>query len=731
MVKFNIFKIIADLTDNNKKDDISDEKLERGGLHENIENERLDKELFETKELDNLLIMKERLDREFIKIKRLEKENSTHSLRNDISKYDNFSIDFRPYTWVEFDDNLGYELLSKIEYNIYKKNYDSASKLCDNYCNVIGKDESVRLYYSILEMIKSNKICKETLDGYVSSINNIKRPIYEKIENERLDKELLEKERLEKIKLKKEKTKLEKEKSDRSKIVLPIIENYLSGKDIQFLDAILNLSNNYKDYPSIYAINNQSESIICIEELINDYMKDRKKSRSFEEIKSIDSIISLYNKQIQFLKDSNKLLKLIEKKGVELSYQKLFFEISKKSEFIRIECLRDLFKDSVKQWKEELGEKTSIYDIIKKVCEEEFESPDYPEIKYNIWCFLFVLKEFGYHDPNKNEVENLAASIRENIELEEFEKNLGKPEENTGENFQMDHLDLNGYEFEDLIANYFRISGYEVIQTPKSGDQGADLIISDGSMKTVVQVKKYSGGVSNSAVQQVVAAKSLYEADEAMVITNSFYTPSAVELAYVNDVELIDGEKLEEMFLELDMETSEDDDSNDDETIPFSEIPDHSKIEVFTDHFLEKLEEINYFATDKQENKKYLINKIIHLKNPLEENTDFAEFLSNKKFMISIISSLLIKLGIDFEFDEINELYDVCIDKFSKNMAGIFVKSDSDSDSDISIFDFCGPICDNKSRIEYDRKENNISYTCTQCKTEYEVSREHITNSNK
>ena len=42
-------------------------------------------------------------------------------------------------------------------------------------------------------------------------------------------------------------------------------------------------------------------------------------------------------------------------------------------------------------------------------------------------------------------------------------------------------------------------------------------------------------------MQQVVAAKGIYNCPEAVVITNSTFTPEAKELARVHGVELVDG----------------------------------------------------------------------------------------------------------------------------------------------------------------------------------------------
>ncbi len=104
----------------------------------------------------------------------------------------------------------------------------------------------------------------------------------------------------------------------------------------------------------------------------------------------------------------------------------------------------------------------------------------------------------------------------------------------------------NGIDFENYIASLFSKLGYKVETTPKTGDQGADLILYDLETheKTVVQCKFYKGSVGVEAVQQAIAAKKYYKADHAIVVTNSKYTKSAKELALRSNVELIDGQDL-------------------------------------------------------------------------------------------------------------------------------------------------------------------------------------------
>ncbi|WP_205229807.1 MULTISPECIES: restriction endonuclease [Azospira] len=97
-----------------------------------------------------------------------------------------------------------------------------------------------------------------------------------------------------------------------------------------------------------------------------------------------------------------------------------------------------------------------------------------------------------------------------------------------------------GIEFEKKLIE--EISGVypnaQIETTPKTGDQGADVLILIEGVKIVIQAKKYTGVVGNTAVQEVFAAKEYYEADYAMVVTSSRYTQSASTLAGKIGVEL-------------------------------------------------------------------------------------------------------------------------------------------------------------------------------------------------
>ncbi|MGE8359619.1 restriction endonuclease [Pseudomonas sp.] len=104
---------------------------------------------------------------------------------------------------------------------------------------------------------------------------------------------------------------------------------------------------------------------------------------------------------------------------------------------------------------------------------------------------------------------------------------------------------MDGFQFEAFLVEIFQTIGFDVKETKKTADQGADLFVSRFGKNMVIQAKNYTGSVGNAAVQQAISAKAFYGCDEAMVVTNSYYTKSAKELAGTAGVRLIDREGLQ------------------------------------------------------------------------------------------------------------------------------------------------------------------------------------------
>ena len=146
----------------------------------------------------------------------------------------------------------------------------------------------------------------------------------------------------------------------------------------------------------------------------------------------------------------------------------------------------------------------------------------------------------------------LMAHINREIEQRHLTKQANQHKENMagGGKIRKNQIEINnidtmdGISFEKFLVNLFANMNYKAEITQASNDQGADLIIEKLGERTAVQAKCYSNTVGNTAVQEVTGAKQYYNCIKAMVITNNYFTKSAIELAYANNVELKDREDL-------------------------------------------------------------------------------------------------------------------------------------------------------------------------------------------
>ncbi|WMC11572.1 restriction endonuclease [Oceanimonas pelagia] len=91
---------------------------------------------------------------------------------------------------------------------------------------------------------------------------------------------------------------------------------------------------------------------------------------------------------------------------------------------------------------------------------------------------------------------------------------------------------MSGHDYEfHLSTRVNEETSWTAEVTRGSGDQGADLIITYQDITAIVQAKYYTSKVGNKAVQEALSAQQFYNAGMAFVVTNSFFTDSAIELA--------------------------------------------------------------------------------------------------------------------------------------------------------------------------------------------------------
>lgn len=263
-----------------------------------------------------------------------------------------------------------------------------------------------------------------------------------------------------------------------------------------------------------------------------------------------------------------KLRQLLEKGGIILSYSDLTDLLKFKHAEIRddmINPLKDGLYSSIKEvalilFKEAKLKKTKEDVAIAFVAAVSAINKNNPEGVDVLNTFPNLLNEFLnrllrelniiQNDLPQDEVKDLLNKKTNEVEIDIFEAEL-KSGVKSGMVVPSNLGSFSGSDFESFLEKLFRKLGYSVIKTPLTGDQGADLVLEKNGERIIVQAKRYSGVVSNTAVQEAVAAINHYKCDRAIVVTTSSFTESALKLAYSNKVELWDGKKLKEVMSEI------------------------------------------------------------------------------------------------------------------------------------------------------------------------------------
>lgn len=120
---------------------------------------------------------------------------------------------------------------------------------------------------------------------------------------------------------------------------------------------------------------------------------------------------------------------------------------------------------------------------------------------------------------------------------------------------------MSGRQFEYFMRGFFERAGYTVRITKRTGDQGADLILYKDNERIAVQCKRYAlnSRVSVSAIQEVYAARAIYDCHSAMVVTTSYFTEPARRTAERLGVVIWDRDRLIEELAKVQQRISWDD----------------------------------------------------------------------------------------------------------------------------------------------------------------------------
>lgn len=109
-------------------------------------------------------------------------------------------------------------------------------------------------------------------------------------------------------------------------------------------------------------------------------------------------------------------------------------------------------------------------------------------------------------------------------------------------------MDLNPFEFENLVSNLFQQMGLETKLTRSSRDGGVDAVAYDPRPviggKVVIQAKRYRNTVGVSAVRDLYGTMMNEGANKGILVTTSGYGPDAFDFAKDKPIELLDGGRL-------------------------------------------------------------------------------------------------------------------------------------------------------------------------------------------
>lgn len=288
----------------------------------------------------------------------------------------------------------------------------------------------------------------------------------------------------------------------------------------------------------------------------------------------LDSNSEERNNIVDKLKEDNDLFKSIDyfiddnyKKFVKIAGKYIDAPEEYHSSIIWILLRKSAIQHFSEQWKNEdgvhLGENDQIFRLDEYV-DLYCRCGDIPHKNIGpVGMFTYYLMQKGIFpvELNNNFVKcnihliNKVFEKLEELELERFENKLTKKQTQKSATYSLNDIDLmDGHEFERFISLLFTKMGYTTEVTRGSGDQGLDILAEKNGVKIGIQAKCYANKVTNKAVQEISTALSHYNCNKGMVVTNNFFTDSAVELAQSNNIILWDRDilksKLEEIYTE-------------------------------------------------------------------------------------------------------------------------------------------------------------------------------------
>lgn len=112
----------------------------------------------------------------------------------------------------------------------------------------------------------------------------------------------------------------------------------------------------------------------------------------------------------------------------------------------------------------------------------------------------------------------------------------------------LEHPSFDPQEFETQVAEMFRRYGYEVRETPYSGDGGVDLRVFKNGEFGIVQIKRHTHAIGEPVIRDFFGCMQHENADIGYFITTSRFTDNVYRWVKGKRILLIDGVSLQKMF---------------------------------------------------------------------------------------------------------------------------------------------------------------------------------------
>lgn len=98
---------------------------------------------------------------------------------------------------------------------------------------------------------------------------------------------------------------------------------------------------------------------------------------------------------------------------------------------------------------------------------------------------------------------------------------------------------LDGIGFENAVAKVYEEKGYDVECTPRTNDQGVDLILKRNGATSIVQCKAYTDNVGVSAIRELAGVRASWpHAEEVILVALYDFSSSAKDFATQQNIKL-------------------------------------------------------------------------------------------------------------------------------------------------------------------------------------------------